>query len=506
MQGLGRPIISFENHGIRTVIVGLEVKWSPNWKTFIDFLFDFLRSTLGEQWERDELAKPADQQHPLLHWRASFQAQVQKRVAEKAASWTDLCRIDNTGFTRSYFQLAYDLYLCAHNAQIPDLLLTRLRNPKTFEGALYEAYIIGNLAKSGFKIVFEDEGDSTRSHCELTATHPKTDRKFSVEAKAVASTSSRAGSSIAAPKIRGLLYKALLKQVDYERLVLIDLNRDDSSAEGDVPDWTKQVDAELIQLEDELTIHGAPAPPAHVIVTNRGFLNALDKTQWREIWFARGYKIPTFHSREPISILQLAKNRDKHIEIFWLCKALQNHAFIPETFDAQLPEEAFNVSQTPRLMIGGRYAIQLPDGTDVEGELVEACVVEPEKLAHCIYRLPDGQQHHYTNTLSDDELAIYRRSPSTFFGIKKHVSPTLRDELDCYDFYWESYQAASRESLLKWMSDWPINKEFENLSQHDLAQIYCAQCAQHLWYNVQKAKAKSENARTCLKEGGRHAF
>ena len=54
---------------------------------------------------------------------------------------------------RAYLGLAYDLYLSAHNAELPDLLLKRLRNADTFEGALYEAGIIGNLADTGTGIL-----------------------------------------------------------------------------------------------------------------------------------------------------------------------------------------------------------------------------------------------------------------------------------------------------------------------------------------------------------------
>jgi len=43
MQGLGKPIISFENQGYRVVCVGKEVRWSKSWRTFPDFLFDFIK-------------------------------------------------------------------------------------------------------------------------------------------------------------------------------------------------------------------------------------------------------------------------------------------------------------------------------------------------------------------------------------------------------------------------------------------------------------------------------
>ena len=56
-----------------------------------------------------------------------------------------------TGVVRAFVGLAYDLYLSAHNAELPALLLTRLRNAKTFEGALYEASVIGTFAKPALR-------------------------------------------------------------------------------------------------------------------------------------------------------------------------------------------------------------------------------------------------------------------------------------------------------------------------------------------------------------------
>jgi len=73
-----------------------------------------------------------------------------------------------TGAVRAYLGLAYDLYLCAHNAELPEPLLKRRRNAQTFEGAVYEARVIGSLARAGFHIELEDKTDSDRSHCELT--------------------------------------------------------------------------------------------------------------------------------------------------------------------------------------------------------------------------------------------------------------------------------------------------------------------------------------------------
>lgn len=71
-----------------------------------------------------------------------------------------------TGSIKLYLELAYDLYLCAHNAKLVPLLVKRLKNPKTFEGALYETFVLGSFVKAGFGIEMEEEDDSTTAHCE----------------------------------------------------------------------------------------------------------------------------------------------------------------------------------------------------------------------------------------------------------------------------------------------------------------------------------------------------
>jgi hypothetical protein len=232
LQGLGRPIISFESHGYRVVCVGKEVRWSKAWRTFPDFLFDYIKDVLTPEWGNAELAKPEAERHPLIRWYQKVCLFQQAQLAEANGIYQG----EMTGAVRAYLGLAYDLYLCAHNAELPDLLLKRLRNAQTLEGALYEAHVIGSLARAGFHIELEDESDSTRTHCELTATHKDTGRKFSVEVKAIASTSSRAGESNEPARIRNPLYKALCKQANYERIIFIELNRAATDLAGETPD------------------------------------------------------------------------------------------------------------------------------------------------------------------------------------------------------------------------------------------------------------------------------
>ena len=42
-QGLGKPVISANFKGRRFVAIGKELRWSEKWKTFHDFLFDYIK-------------------------------------------------------------------------------------------------------------------------------------------------------------------------------------------------------------------------------------------------------------------------------------------------------------------------------------------------------------------------------------------------------------------------------------------------------------------------------
>jgi hypothetical protein len=324
MQGLGRPIISFESNGYRLVAIGNEIQRSTRWRTFHDFLADYIKYLLTPEWGKAELVKPEAERHPLFSWFGKYE-----RYTAAVAKRGEIFSAPMTGAIKAVLGLAYDLYLCAHNAELPPLLLKRLRNPATFEGAVYEAYVIGLFARAGFSIEMEDEEDPTKMHCEFVATHKETGRKFSVEAKAVTSLSRRAGARAEPPKIRGKLYDALSKEVEHPRIVFIELGRTHTINDNGEPDWAAAIDLDIEAAERELTIRSQPAPPAYVFVSNRAFMLDLDGTECPEIGIAYGFKIADFVPRRGFpSILEAARARDRHPEAHWLIKTSLAHSAI----------------------------------------------------------------------------------------------------------------------------------------------------------------------------------
>lgn len=488
MQGLGRPIISFESNGYRMVAVGKEIRWSNRWKTFHDFLIDYIKYLLTPEWGAAELAKPEAQRHPLFRW-FSKAGEYQRSIAA-AAKPDEILSAAMTGAIKAFLGLAYDLYLCAHNAELPPLLLKRLRNPATFEGAVYEAYVIGLFARAGFSIKMEDEEDPTKMHCEFVATHKETGRKFSVEAKAVTSTSRRAGPMAGPPKIRGKLHDALSKDVEHPRIVFIELGRSHKLNEKGEPDWFSDIDREIEAAERELTVGGQPASPAYVFVTNRAFLLDLDGTECSEVIMACGFKVDDFVPRRGFpSILEAARARDRHPEMHWLIKASLAHSgYIPSSFDDRLPEEAFTPPGNARLRIGDIHLVPDEAGREVLGVLNEAIVAPNEKRVYGTYQLFDGRSIICTVPITDDELALYKRSPDTFFGIVRPVSKGIKTPLDAYDFAFESYSKSPREKLLEFMAEWPDIERLRTLSQRELAQEYAAGIATAMWATFNNPK------------------
>ena len=177
-QGLGRPIISAPLAGMRAVAVGDQLVFTKA-KTFHEFLWEYIKTALGGDWGNKELAKSTADRHPLLNWYQQAAEYINSNIRERGK----VQRIRATGIVSAYLRLAYNLYLIAHNKELQERLVDRLKQRDQFLPAWYETCVFATLIRSGFELEFEDETDSSRTHCEVTATFPRTGRKFSVEAK-----------------------------------------------------------------------------------------------------------------------------------------------------------------------------------------------------------------------------------------------------------------------------------------------------------------------------------
>lgn len=159
-QGLGRPIISGNLHGHQIVAVRNTVHWSPTWKTFPDFLADYIKRVLGADWGNAEIAKPFEQRHPLLRWYDTY-CRYQQATIVKPGEINDA---PITGIVACYLGLAYSLYLLDHNVELQDRLVQRLKDAGQFQGAYYELMVANILVRAGFTLTLEDETDGASAH------------------------------------------------------------------------------------------------------------------------------------------------------------------------------------------------------------------------------------------------------------------------------------------------------------------------------------------------------
>jgi hypothetical protein len=324
--GYGRPLESWEERGVRFVAVGDRAYGNKGWRTFTDFLFFFLREVVGPDWWGGQTKLPTSQRHPMIRQAALFvEAQANATIDRNG-----LYFVVPTAPMSALLFLAYDLYLCAHNETIPPLLIDRLKIPDLYEGALYEAHVAGLFARAGFKIIFEDESQGGKRHCEFTAQCKGTGALFSVEAKAVTTRSSRSGHSERPPHFRGKLYEALRKDVEHPRMVFVELNRANSSQGS--PQWLNQIAEQLKEAEANLTIDGRPAPPAYVYVTNRPLLVHRGGFELGGQIAISGFKIDDFPPERLGGVLAMQKARLKHIEAYQVMRAAQQLSVIPSRF------------------------------------------------------------------------------------------------------------------------------------------------------------------------------
>lgn len=453
-QGLGKPIISIESHGYRLVAVKNRLLHSKGWKTFHDFLGDYIKMAIGSDWGNTEIAKPLEQRHPILIWYQKVCEHQRTFITEpgKVAS------AQMTGAVAAYIHLAYDLYALDHNAELQEKLLTRLRNHDKFTGARYEIYVAALFVRAGFDIEFEDETDGSTTHCEFTATYRRTGKRFSVEAKR------REGKR---PRIGHLFNDALSKNANHERIVFIDINMRDDATENQPPTYLDKALRRLRSFEGQ-TLNGQLRPPAYIFVTNTPWSLYLDAPAPRCVVLAEGFQIPDFKGGIYAPSLRHAIDaRETHIEMHELIGSIQDHSDIPSTFDGEMPEYTFGTGKQ-RIVIGQRYMVPDADGVERPAEVTTATVAEAERVAYCGMTFEDGRAVICTMPLSDEELAAWRRHPDTFFGILGQRHSRADSPIELYDFFHTSFKKSSKEQLLEAMSG---AQDFEHLTKLDQPQL-----------------------------------
>lgn len=203
----------------------------------------------------NEINKHLSERHTIFQWYEEY-CHFQKKHNSQPG---EIKSASATGGVYCYLGLAYSLFLLQNNVHLQEIMIRRLKNPGTFQGAYYELIIINCLIRAGFyNIIFEDETDQTSKHCEFSAISKLTGKKYYIEAKARSvvgffSKTKNDGTSMRKPTshILSHLKVALNKPSKGERLIFIELNAEPDKL-GDKPEWVEYAAKILEAYESRL--------------------------------------------------------------------------------------------------------------------------------------------------------------------------------------------------------------------------------------------------------------
>lgn len=224
--GKVRPIIHTNFDGHKWVAVGSQLHYSKEWKTFPDFLLDYIKTVLGSDWGNSEIGKPYEERHQIMKWYDGMRRFKQTQKKNKNGLYGS---VPNGPFA-AYIYLAYDLYILRHHTALQKEIIERLKKQDQFQGARYELFTTATCIRAGFDIEFEDEADRRKKHVEFIANHRVSGQKISVEAKSkhrkgvLGYKGEKISQESMKLRVGSLLSRALEKDHVYPLVVFIDVN------------------------------------------------------------------------------------------------------------------------------------------------------------------------------------------------------------------------------------------------------------------------------------------
>ena len=453
-QGRGKPIISAKVNEHQVVAVGNQLHFSKTWKTFIDFLGDYVRRKLTPDWGNAELAKPLQERHPILQW-YDVVCRVQKVSIKKAG---EPAQMDVIGALACYYGLAYGLYLIEHNVELQNRMIVRLKDRSNFQGAYYELLVARALITAGFELTLEDETDRRSKHCEFAAVSKETGKKFWIEAKmrSVAGLLGKSNvdgvSPATAKKPTSELVKhlnaAFKKPADDQRMIFIDLNADmsvDTSNESRSA-FVNSVNQRLLQYEHESLETGTTA---YVFVTNMTFHRDLLRPA-QMLSIPCGVGIPDFNRSGYMKLSEIYLRDRKHKDALQVCKGLEKLISFPTTFDGSMVATAI-FGELPPVQIGERYNFEGAgaDGGDMIGTVTSATVFEAKKEVTIGVQTDDGRAYLLQEKMTDAQFFDYNTQPEAYFGKVQYVPKGIETPYDLFLFFVEGQKGMKRAKLLE---------------------------------------------------------
>jgi hypothetical protein len=453
-QGLGKPVVSAQWQEQQFVAVGSALHYSKSWKTFIDFLSDYLKTKIGGEWGNAEIAKPLAERHPLMQWYEALCYLQRQHITTPGKP----VKMPVTGTVACFYSVAYGLYLLDHNAELQARLLRRLKNHGTFQGAYYELQVASAFILAGFTLALEDETDPGQKHCEFNATSPITGKTYWVEAKmrAVAGELGRTtADGTKSPNPLSSLIKhlnlALAKPAERERMIFLDLNADMSEDVSDEnrPPFVEAVNRRLRNYEkNELP----EEEKAYVLVTNLNFHKKPDALAQLVAWPV-GLGIGDFNNRGFYRLSDRYMQDRVHADVFRVAEGLSKILTWPATFDGSLPSVGLH-GERPPVQIGETYNFEGagPHCEDLVGTVTSAIKLEAEKSVTDAISCPDGKSYLLKESVSDAQLADYRAHPDAYFGQIVRPQKGIKSPQDMFEFFMHAYAEMPRDQLLKHMN------------------------------------------------------
>lgn len=326
-SGLGRqPITLKTQEGHIGQIVGDELVLSKKWKTFHDFLLEYISLVLGREWGAEELKKPQKEKHQIIQLFEKIREFQKERITTEGEVYGGVA----TAPAATYLRIAYDLYIVKHNVGLQSFLIDRLKNSGLFQGARYELYVAASLIKAGFTVEYIDESDKTKTNCEYIATHKETGKKYSVEAKSkhrdgIWGYVDERQKNPLNLNINRLIKDAIEKEADYPKIIFIDLNLPLELGEIFNKQWAQKV----ISLTNKLEARPyAKNKSAYIFYTNHPHGHSADQDidPGTEVLMT-AIGIPDFLINDEETA------RKNHREICRLAEFMTFHSEIPQTFE-----------------------------------------------------------------------------------------------------------------------------------------------------------------------------
>lgn len=464
-QGLGKPIISGDFNGYKFIAVGNRLHYSPSWKTFPDFLFDFILGKLGRDWFNVEIAKPLESRHPIMQWHNRVCHHQQLLIKQPG----QVTSMSMNGATYCYFGLSYSLYLLNHNVELQEIYINRLKDINNFQGTYYELMVANCLIRAGFTLALEDETDESSKHCEFSATSMTTRKKYWVEAKArsvvgVLGKHSKNGTTSTDPtsQLTEHLRKAFQKPANDERFIFVDLNC--SPERSARPTWIDRAGKKLDQKERDLK----DGQSAYVFVTNMCFHWDLDSESHSPMFMVHGLGIYDFAKVGHYRLSEIYRQKKKHSDAHSVAEAFISYGKLPITLDGKMPSEAYS-EVSREIKIGETYFFNEVGDKGLLAKVSSASVNEVEKK---MYIGTDGG-HILTMPMTDDQLTDYRRHKEVYFGKKQHVGKRTEDPYEFFEEMVKIYMEHPIDSIREKLKGHRDSARLMELGHEDLVLEYC---------------------------------